>query len=421
MALALMAAGAIGVWLMDGFALAEITLSRRVYEATSRYVLVVIPFFLAMGVLVKASGMARDLFAIGQRVFGRIPGGLAVATIFACSAFAAISGSSVATVAAIGRIAVEEMRRLGYWTSVAAGAVAMSGTLGIMIPPSIALVLYGIVTGESIGRLLIAGIVPGILTAAFYSAAVVIRARANPVPFGRPSRSLAAQPGDRTVERGFPYRSLIETAALVTIVMGGIYTGITTVVEAAALGAALALVLMLLRPSNSTPRMARLRNALLETTQLNAMIFLLLAGSGIFSYLLVSAGTPQEVSELIAGVDIPAMATLIALLLVFIPLGMFLDPISMLLIAVPLMYPVVVDGLGFDGIWFGILVVKMTELAMITPPLGMNAYVIAGVAEDVSVEEAFAGALWYLPVDVSVIALLIAFPELVTWLPGLMT
>jgi C4-dicarboxylate transporter, DctM subunit len=420
-ALALLVAGAVGLWLMDGFTLAEITLSRRVYESTSRYVLVVIPFFLAMGVLVKESGIARDLFTVGQRAFRRVPGGLAVGTIFACSAFAAICGSSVATVASIGRIAIEEMRQLGYRVSVAAGAVGAAGTLGVMIPPSIVLVLYGIITGESIGRLLIAGIVPGVLSAVLYSVAVIVRATVRPAAFGTEKDRPIKQTVVRSASASFPFRSLVETAVLVTIVMGGIYTGITTVVEAAALGAAVALALMLLRRSNPRSRLARLRNALLETTQLNAMIFLLLAGSGVFSYFLVSAGMPREVSSLISQVEVTPMVTVVALLLVFIPLGMFLDPISMLLIAVPLMYPVVVADLGFDGIWFGILVVKMTELAMITPPLGLNAYVIAGVADDVSVEDAFAGSLWYVPIDMAVIALLLAFPGIVTWLPGLMS
>jgi C4-dicarboxylate transporter, DctM subunit len=405
---------------MDGFALAEITLTRRSYEATGRYVLVVIPFFLAMGVLVKEGGLAEDLFTIGQRLFRRIPGGLAVATIFACSAFSAICGSSVATVASIGRIAIKEMRALGYQVSIAAGAVGASGTLGVMIPPSIVLVLYGIVTGESIGRLLIAGIVPGVISAVLYSAAVIVRAYLRPAVFAanaprtRPTTEPAPAPAR------LPYRSLAETAILVTIVMGGIYTGLATVVEAASLGAGAALVILLLRRSGGVSRFRRLRTSFLETTRLNAMIFLLLVGSGIFSYMLVSAGIPRDVAGYVGSIDLAPALLVIALLLLLIPLGMFLDPISMLLIAVPLTYPIAVTGLGFDGIWYGILVVKMTELALITPPLGLNAFVIAGVSEDVSVEDAFAGSLWYVPIDVGVIALLFAFPGIVLWLPNLM-
>lgn len=417
-ALALLVAGAAGLWMMDGFALAEITLTRRSYEATGRYVLVVIPFFLAMGVLVKEGGIAEDLFTIGQRLFRKVPGGLAVATIFACSAFSAICGSSVATVASIGRIAIQEMRKLGYRVSVAAGAVGASGTLGVMIPPSIVLVLYGIVTGESIGRLLIAGIVPGVLSAVLYSAAVIIRAKARPALFAdsRPSTvAVREQPLAK-----LPYRSVVETSILVIIVMGGIYTGMTTVVEAASLGAGVALVILLLRRAGSVSRFRKLRNSLLETTQLNAMIFLLLVGSGVFSYMLVSAGIPRDVAGFVGSFDVSPALLVIALLLLLIPLGMFLDPISMLLIAVPLTYPIAVTELGFDGIWYGILVVKMTELALITPPLGLNAFVIAGVSKDVSVEDAFAGSLWYVPVDVAVIALLFAFPGIVLWLPNLM-
>lgn len=446
-ALGLLIAGVVGLLLTDGFALAEITLTRRSFEATGRYVLIVIPFFLAMGVLVKESGIAEDLFGFGQRAFRRVPGGLAVATIFACAAFGAICGSSVATVASIGRIAIQEMRKLGYRISVAAGAVGASGTLGVMIPPSIALVLYGIVSGESIGRLLIAGIVPGILTAVAFSTAVIaravlrpaaFRAEAGPVPSSRPGAAAASGAGAVTPsaagtvtvagagwsgDESSPavrYRSVVETVILVVLVMGGIYTGVTTVVEAASLGAVVALLMLLLRRSGTVTRLRRLRSALLETTQLNAMIFLLLVGSGIFSYMLVSAGIPREVSSYAGSLDIPPTVLVIILLAAYIPLGMFLDPIAMLVIAVPLTYPIVVTELGFDGIWYGILVVKMTELALITPPLGLNAFVIAGVSKQVSVEEAFAGSMWFVPVDIAVIALLFAFPGIVTWLPNLM-
>jgi len=470
-ALGLIIAGVVGLLLTDGFALAEVTLTRRSLEATGRYVLVVIPFFLAMGVLVKESGVAEDLFRFGQRMFRRVPGGLAVATIFACAAFGAVSGSSVATVASIGRVAIQEMRKLGYRISVAAGAVSVSGTLSVMIPPSIALVLYGIVTGESIGELLIATIVPGVITAAAYILVVIVRALLRPAAF-RPapvaaaagsgttpvpvaggatpaagevatsspsgsgataapspgaSRTGTATAGSRPATTSgtaplpaFRYRSLVETVILVVIVMGGIYTGLATVVEAASLGAVVALCMLLLRRPEASTRLRKLRNALLETTQLNAMIFLLLVGSGIFSYMLVSAGIPRETSRFVGSLDVPPVVLVIALLAIFIPLGMFLDPIAMLVIAVPLTYPIAVTELGFDGIWYGILVVKMAELALITPPLGLNVFVIAGVAEGVTVEEAFAGSMWYVPVDFAVIALLFAFPGIVTWLPSLM-
>ena len=180
------------------------------------------------------------------------------------------------------------------------------------------------------------------------------------------------------------------------------------------------MIFLLRRHRDAGARLRRLRTSLLETTQLNAMTFLLLVGSGIFSYMLVSAGIPRDLARFVASVDISPMLTVIILLVIFIPLGMFLDPIAMLLIAVPLTYPIAVTELGFDGIWYGILVVKMTELALITPPLGLNAFVIAGVSEDVTVEDTFAGSLWYVPVDFAVIVLLFAFPGIVTWLPNLM-
>ena len=421
-ALALLTAGVVGLWLLDGFDLAQVTLSRRGFESVGRYVLVVVPLFLGMGVLVKESGLGANLFTFGARLFRRTPAGLVIATVFACSVFAAVCGSSVATVAAIGRIAVREMRRVGYDIKIALGAVGAAGTLGVLIPPSIVLVLYGIITGESIGALLIAGIVPGILTALIYMLGILVRARLRPSLFRVSSQSTDDEGRDESSDGASAYppvRGLIEAGSLALLVMGSLYTGIATVVESAALGAVGALIVLLLRRRTAS-RLSRLRSALLGTTELNAMIFLLLVGSGVFSYFLVTAGIPREAVALISQVDLSPGLVVVVILLVFVPLGMFLDPISMILIAVPLAYPVVVGALDFNGIWFGILVVKMTELAAITPPLGLNAYVVAGVADDVSVDQAFAAVAWYIPLDVLTIAVLFIFPEISTWLPGLM-
>lgn len=468
--LALLASGAVGIFMIDGASVAEITMARTSYSTTAKFVLVVIPYFLAMGVFIKNSPVPEDLFALGQRYLGWLPGGLAIATIMACGGFAAISGSSIATVVSVGRIAMREMRRFGYSKRVAAGVVGAAGTLGILIPPSVQLVLYGIITGESIGMLLIAGIIPGVISGVLYSTAIILRAVHRPEAFGRVSEgrtSATVQPaapapwldgggsshalraGDQYGEPGqggaveenlpksseepassagvlehpnrAPVRSFVEIAALFAVVVGGLYAGLLTVVEAAAAGAAMSLLIFLFERRRDTDKSAlqSIRESLLETTELNSMVFMLLIGSAVFTFFLVSAGVPSSVAEYMVGLEVPAAALVVLLLLMFIPLGMFLDPMSMLLIAVPIAYPVVI-ALGYNGIWFGILAIKMQELALITPPFGLNAYVLAGIEEDVSVDDAFAGVLWFAPIDVVTIALLFAVPTLTTWLPSLM-
>jgi C4-dicarboxylate transporter DctM subunit len=460
--ISLFVAGGVGVLLLDGADVAESALGRGTYSSAARYILIVIPFFLAMGVFVRHAGLAEALFKIAERLFRRLPGGLAVATIAACAGFAAISGTSVATVASIGHVAVAEMRRAGYSLVIAAGVVGAAGTLGALIPPSALIVLYGIISQESIGQLLIAGIIPGLISAIIYAGAIMLRARRDPASFG--GGGVPEVDASSWLSGTVMLRVGLQFGVLVLVVVGGIYSGILTVVEASAAGAAIALVYQVLhRPraiefdglevapgatttgaahggspttggvggsvETSSPRdrepaaaahrpAKALRDALLETTETNSMIFLLLIGSGIFSSFLVSAGTPRAFANFVAALDVSPALVIVALLLMFIPLGMFLDPVSMLLIAVPLVHPVVLD-LGFNGVWFGILVIKMSELALITPPFGMNGFVLAGVVPDLSVEKAFQGLLWYAPLDAATIALLFAFPGLVLWLPNL--
>ena len=426
-AFALLATGVAGIVLLDGLSAANSTLARLPYQIPSRYVLVIIPFFIAMGLFAKHGTLAVDAFTLASRLTRRIPGGLAIATVTACAGFAAVSGSSVATIAALGSTAIREMRRHGYDLTLAAGVVGASGTLGVLIPPSIALVLYGIVTNVSIGHLLIGGVLPGILTALVYALGIAaacwlrptlsgaVRASATDEPLAEPDPAAAN-------DLGVKWTAMLRIALLFGTVVGGIYSGILTSTEAGAIGAVTALVMLVydsFRRGSLREAWTDTSESIMETVSLTSMTFMLLIGSAVFTYFLVSAGIPSAFTAWVLEQPAAPMVVVALLLLAFVPLGMFLDPISMLLIGVPLAFPVITQ-LGFDGVWFGILVVKMMEIGLITPPFGLNAYIVSGVADDISVERAFAGVLWFLPLDVVVILLIFFIPEIVTWLPAQM-
>lgn len=437
--------GAIGIALLSGFDVASSTIARSPFQTVASFSFVIIPMFIAMGVFAKQNGMAEQTFALAARYLGRVPGGLALAALLACAGFAAVCGSSVATVVSVGRLAVSEMSKHGYSKVFAAGVVGAAGTLGVLIPPSVILVIYGILTGESIGALMLAGIIPGVISAGLYGVAIVARAARHPEIAGRaPATATSDATADVAsprsggvvvveplVERGGDEPSsdveqprlggLVRIAVLFTIVVGGIYSGYFTAIESAAVGAMAALLIMTAdaaRQGGLARVWRQYRDSIVESVSINSMVFMLLIGAGLFSIFTVSAGIPQMFSRWILGLDLPSVMILVILLLAFIPLGMFLDPISIMLIGVPIAYPVV-TGLGYDGIWFGILVVKMVEIGFVTPPLGINAFVIAGVVPDLSVDEAFRGVLWFLPVDLLTIAVLFAFPVLTLWLPRL--
>lgn len=466
-AFALAAAGAVGIILVRGWDVASTTMATMPFQATSRHALVIVPLFILMGIVAKHCRIVEDVFALASRGLRWLPGGLGVATVVACAAFAAVSGSSIASAAAVGRMAIDEMRKFGYKTAFAAGIVASAGTLGVLIPPSLMLVIYGILTGESIGRLLVAGIIPGLLSATLYSVWIMVRARqktnvdvgatqvradaAAPAARILPVRAAAAS-GSAVVPRGpaegageapegvaagsaartgeqvsSPERSsrsqvsgLLRSLVLFTVVIGGIYSGIFTATESAAVGACVAILLMVGFFRRSPARLwAAMRDSLKESAALSSMIFAILVGASLFTFFLVSAGLPTGFARWVTGFELNPTLMLLFLLLCMIPLGMFLDGVSVLVLATPFLYPVA-SALGIDGIWFGVLTVKMVELALITPPIGLNAYVIASSVPDVTVEEAFRGVMGFAFVDMVTVGLLIAFPALVLWLPNLM-
>lgn len=432
---ALAAGGAIGLYFLEGPGITNSMLARQPFRIVSQFSLIIVPMFIAMGMFARQSRIAEDTFRLAARWVRGVPGGLAVASILACAGFAAVSGSSVATVVTVGRIAIDEMRRYGYDAKLAMGVVGAAGTLGVLIPPSVVLVLYGIITNESIGRLLIAGIVPGVLSAVLYALAIIVRVKRNPrlvqavtePSSGSPASTVGAKANprlaagrDRTADPRPSYVGVVQIAGLFLIVVGGIYSGLFTATESAALGALVALLILVFdRGAGQGGAWNRLRPAFKDTVATTSMAFALLIGAGIFTFFIVVAGVPQQFTSWVIGLEIAPLLVVILLLLAFIPLGMMLDPLSILLIAVPLSYPVV-TALGFDGIWFGIVVVKMIELGLITPPVGINVFLVAGITEGATVEDAFRGIMWFFPVDLLTVGLLIAFPQLVTWLPALM-
>ena len=461
-AFALAVAGALGIFVFSGSDIASSTLANLPYRSTANAALVIIPMFVLMGILAEKARIAEDVFLIGHRLLKRFPGGLALASLFACAAFGAVSGSSVATAATIGRMSIGQMQKYGYSTAFAAGVVAAGGTLSFLIPPSIVLVLYALLTGESVGAMLTAGIIPGMLSVLVFAILIISRAKLNPTLVGgmpRAARALAetsvktvttsasvsattgairksgsaagAVGGDFVedevdqefadmAEKRKGYAGALKIALLFTVVIGGIYFGILTATESAAIGAVLALIMLLadgFRVGRKT-LLVNIKESLSEAASLSSFIFAILIGASIFTYFLVSAGVPSGFTKWILSMDPPPALVVLLLLVLMIPLGMFLDSLSVLLIVVPLAYPVV-TALGYDGVWFGILMVKMVELGLITPPVGMNAFVLAGT-KGVTLEDAFRGIFWFIPTEIVIVLILFSFPDLVTWLPSLM-
>lgn len=452
-AFALAATGALGLLVLSGSDIAASTLANLPYQSVAQVTLVVIPMFVLMGVIAEKARIAEDVFLLGHRLLRRLPGGLALASLFACAAFGAVSGSSVATTATIGRMSIGQMRKYGYSTSFAAGVVAAGGTLSFLIPPSIVLVVYALLTSNSVGAMLSAGIIPAIVTVTIFGLLIVVRAKLKPELVGSPrsaariservkeavgGREQSTTSGSRAIGTELPerdadgesfehmaekrkgYAGALKIVVLFTIVVGGIYAGILTATESAAVGATTALIMLLWDGFRLGRRklLAALRDSLSEAASLSSFIFAILIGASIFTYFLVSARVPSAFADWVIGLDPPPYLVVLLMLALMIPLGMFLDSLSILLIVVPLAYPVI-DQLGFDGIWFGILMIKMIELGLITPPVGMNVFVLAGT-KGVTLESAFKGVIWFIPTEIVIVLILFSFPELVTWLPSTM-
>jgi len=430
--------GALGILLLRDAQIVTATLGDTPYASTANYSLAIIPMYILLGMFALHGKLAERIYALASRAFGRLRGGLGIATVGACAGFAAVTGSSVATAATIGRLSISEMQRHGYPAPFAAGIVAAAGTLGVLIPPSVVLVFYGILARESIGRLLLAGIIPGILSALLYIAYILTRgqvlvtaeqarladvlAAAAPAP----SSGEREEPGDRPSSpdgadeqpRAATLRAVVWIAVIFVIILGGIYTGQFTVIESGAMGALVALVMLIVetRRDGISQIWRSVRSSLLDTASVTSMAFAILVGASIFSTFLVMARVPMRFTEWVIGLELAPLLVLVIILLALIPLGMALETLSIIIITVPLIHPVV-TGLGFDAVWFGILFVKMIEIGLVTPPVGMNAYVVSG-ASGVPVEKTFKGVGPFVAIDLLTVAILIAFPALTLWLPN---
>lgn len=424
-AFALIATSVIGLTVAVGSGVAMSALGGASFNATADYALAVVPLFILMGAFAQRAGIASDLFDVVERNFRRLPGGLAIGGIAASAGFAAITGSSVATVASIGRTAIVEMRAHGYNVAFAAGSVAIAGTLGIMIPPSVALVLYGVVTGTSIGQLLIAGIIPGIISAILYGAVVVVMAVRKPELTGKPPRNRASRASTSAPVTLPPfdnrkYFSVLKVAILFGVVIIGVYTGLYTATEAGAIGAAAALIMLLISKLRRGERRIRATiGALVESARMTSSVFLIIVGGAMLSFLMVTLGVPRAFAGWASEIPVPGWVLVVILLLAMVPLGMFLDSISIILVFIPVVFPVV-EGLGYNPIVFGILAIKLIEVGMVTPPVGMNAFVIASSVPGVRAEDAFRGVLPFLIADVIFIIIIMIFPQIVLFLPDAM-
>ncbi|HTV71227.1 MAG TPA: TRAP transporter large permease [Rhizobiaceae bacterium] len=423
-AFALGIAGLVGMAQLNGVWGALNSLSAIPYNTTASYTLTVVPMFILMGLLVSHSGMIDGIFNVAQRLTRRVPGGLGVATVLAATFFGGISGSSVADAATIGRVSIGEMAKRGYDKAYAAAIVAAAGTVDILIPPSVALVMYGIVSGASIGALLLAGILPGLLTAFIYALLIIFTSNR---PKNRAKPEQAVSEPIEVPSRGFSAREVFGVLGgmvLFLVVIGGIYSGAVTATEAGALGtfASLILSILFVMVWNKSGKWPAVRHLLVEafgeTGAMTAMIFALIVGATIFSHFLVLSGVPDGLSDWVLSLGLPPSLVVVALLLVLLPLGMFIDGLSMLLIMAPLFHPVV-EALGYDGIWFGILFIKCIEIGLLTPPVGLNVFVVAGLFKDIRVEDVFRRITPFIVAELIVTVILFSFPAIITFLPEL--
>lgn len=402
-----------GFWYLKSFNVALGQMREIPYYFAANWDLSAIPMFLLMGSIVYVSGIATALFSAARLWLSALPGGLAVAANIASAGFAAGCGSSVAAAAAMGRLAIPEMLKAGYDKGLATGVVASAGTIAALIPPSILMVLYGIFSETSIVDLLIAGIIPGLMTAGAYTAMIVIRCHRNPA-LAPPSQYAGSDLRRERMQALFEIWPLL---VLVLGVIGGLYAGIVTPTEAGAVGSLLALAIAVLQGRMT---FGKLWEAVRDAVTTTAQIFFVGMGALMFTRLLSFTGASSMLADLVAPLALDPLLIVMAMTVVYLILGMFLDPIGIMLISLPVFIPLL-KALDFNMVWYGVLVVKFIEMGMLTPPLGFNVFVVKGVVGNkIPLGTIFRGVGWFLVCDLIVVGLLIAFPEIVLFLPNLM-
>jgi tripartite ATP-independent transporter DctM subunit len=362
-----------------------------------------------MGQIAFHSGISRRLYDSVYVFMGHHRGGLAIATIGACAGFSAISGSTNATAATMATVTLPEMRRYKYDMSLATGTVAAGGSLGILIPPSVIFVVYGIMTQQSIGKLFAAGIFPGILLAGLFMLTVYIRVRMNPA---------LAPPGPKTTlrEKARSFTGVLEALIIFAFVMGGLFFGIFVPTEAAAVGASFTLLLAILRRQLTWEGFVR---SLMDTTRISCMVMVIVTGAVIFGHFMAITRIPFDLANWVSGLPLPNYAVMGIIILVYLFGGCFMDALAMIMLTIPIFYPVAIT-LGFDPIWFGVAIVLVTEMGVITPPVGVNVYVVHGIAKDIPLEVIFKGVAPFVLALLACVAILLTFPQIVLFLPGLM-
>jgi tripartite ATP-independent transporter DctM subunit len=402
--------GMVGLFALLGFEPALIKSGVVMFESVSKYELGVLPLFLLMAHLCFAAGASRDFFAAAASVVGHRRGGLALATIAGCAGFGSVSGSSLATAATMGLIGLPEMRKRGYSTALASGSVAAGGTLGSLMPPSGALIVFGIIAEQSIGKLFTAAIIPALSQALFYMVAIVI------VCHWRPS---IAPPSERISwpERRAALFRILDLAALVVVVLSGIAMGWFTPTEAASVGALLSLVLCATRKRLSWQTLG---NVLAKTLKTTGMLYVVIVGALLFAVFMSFTGLADQVSALVQGLDGSPMMAIILITVLLLLLGSVLDGLALMLLTTPILLPIVTD-LGFSPIWFGIFLVRTMEIGFVHPPIGINLYVIQSIAPDIPLARVFKGVLPFLAADFVHLAMLIAFPAMALALPALLS
>ncbi|MDA3955276.1 TRAP transporter large permease [Oceanispirochaeta sp.] len=407
-AFAMIASGVLGFALIINPQAAFSMVIAELFETFSSYNLTVIPLFVMMGQVAFHAGISKRLFHTAYVWMGHLKGGLAMATVGACAGFGAICGSGPATAATMASVALPEMKRYGYADSLAAGTVAAGGSLGMLIPPSVVFIVYALMTEQSIGDLFLAGIVPGILIATMFCLNIYVRS-------SRDKTLGPAGPRHSWKERIISLNGVVETLILFLLVMGGMFLGLFTPIEAAAIGAAGSFLIAALQKELNILKMKKI---LLETVRTSSMIFFIVAAATIFGRFLAVSRIPFVVAQAFVSLPLPGEITMFLIILFFLVAGCFIDALALMLLTIPIFFPVVQE-LGFDPVWFGVIVVVITQMGVITPPVGVNVYVVSGIERDIPLPVIFKGAMPFLGMLVLAAVILILFPQICLFLPGL--
>ncbi len=400
--------GFLGCWYLNGLKPALSMLSNIIYDQFTSYGLALVPMFIFMGFIAFYGGVSTRLYDMAYKFLGRIRGGMAMATVAACTAFGAVCGSTTATAATMGTIGIPEMKKYNYSDRLATGCVAAGGGIGILMPPSVVLIIYGILTQLSIGSLFIAGIIPAFLIAFLFIAAIAIYC--------------AMFPQEGAKGESFPFKEMIksvteiwETLIVFLLVMGGMFFGIFTPTKAGAVGSFLLLVITVFQRKLDWDKF---KKAVSDTVKTSCMVIMLVTGASIFGNFLALSRIPMDVARTVSELPWPGWAIMGAICFIYLIGGCFIDALALITLTIPIFYPIVTN-IGYDPIWFGVIIVLVTQMGIITPPVGINAYIVKGIAKDVPLGEIFIGCIPFLIALIVGTAIIIAFPEIATYLPGL--